>query len=63
MNNTNVFATTNRHLENFLHMHKIRFIDQRKTDDGLNQWIYIVTPAFNAVMAEYKEIYSGSFAS
>ena len=51
------FETTNRKLENFLYVHRISFIKQRKTEDGLNCWEYVVTDEFKRVIEEYKELY------
>ena len=51
------YATTNRNLENFMHLHKISFTAQRKTDDFLTEWLYACTPKFQEVLTEYRELY------
>lgn len=56
-----VFSTTNRNLENFMHMHKVRFISQQKTPDALTEWSYIVTPRFVEVFDEYRALRSVEF--
>lgn len=63
MNTINTFSTTNRHLENFLFMHRVRFIFHDKTDDGMTRWTYIDDDKFRKTLNEYKELYPGSFAS
>ena len=57
MNNNRIFKTTNRKLEQFLHMHRISFITQRKSADGMNEWFYTITPEFVKVYQEYRELY------
>ena len=57
MNAPEIFDTTNIRLENFMHLHRVPFFDQRKTRDGMNQWLYYVTPRFEEVLAEYMHIY------
>lgn len=56
-----IFATTNRHLENFLFMHRIRFSSQEKTEDGVTKWSYFADDAFNRVLTEYKQLYPKGF--
>lgn len=56
MNIGTMFSTTNRNLENFLHMHKVRFVSQQKTEDQLTQWTYVVTPRFLEVFNEYRSL-------
>ncbi len=56
MENTKFFRTTNRNLENFLHMHKIQFFSQEKMDDGFNCWVYLRTENFNRVFSEYNAL-------
>ena len=53
----NIYATTNKHLENFLYMHKIRFAVCRKTEDCQTEWLYKITPDFQRVFEEYRELY------
>lgn len=55
-----IFKTTNRHLEQFLFMHKIRFVSQSKTEDGMNCWSYLVNKQFLEVLKEYKDIHCTS---
>ena len=62
MNTANIFSTTNRHLENFLFMHRIRFISHGKTEDGMTKWTYLVDEKFEEVLREYKELYPRGFA-
>ena len=64
MNSTNiqVFRTSNRHLEGFLFMHKVRFIRQERTPDGCTCWIYIRNEKFEKVFEEYKELYPNHFS-
>ena len=57
------FYTTNRHLENFLFMHRIRFQSQQKNEDGTNQWAYLVDEKFQEILDEYKKLYPKGFAS
>ena len=57
------FSTTNRHLENFLFMHRIRFIFHDKTEDGMTRWTYLVDEKFDKTLTEYKELYPKGFAS
>lgn len=57
MNSNGIFKTTNRRLEQFLHMHRIAFDDQRKGADGMTEWFYIITPQFLKVYREYQELY------
>lgn len=57
MNNP-VFVTMNPKLEQFLYMHKIRFISQRKREeDLLTEWTYLMTPRLKEVIAEFREIW------
>lgn len=60
MNNNSIFKTTNRKLEQFLHMHRISFVTQRKSEDGMNEWSYIITPEFVKVYQEYRELYANN---
>lgn len=53
----NIFQTTNRKLENFLYLHKIHHVGQMKNEDGMNVWLYSVTPRFTEVLNEFKSIY------
>lgn len=57
------FSTTNRNLENFLFMHRIRFIFHDKTEDGMTRWTYLVDDKFKKTLNEYKELYPRGFAS
>lgn len=61
--NINIYTTSNRELENFLYLHRVRFLYHNKTDDGLTCWTYLVNARFNEVLAEYKSIYPERFAS
>lgn len=63
MNTVNIFTTTNRHLENFLFMHRIRFISHGKTEDGMTQWSYLADEKFQEVLSEYKQLYPKGFVS
>lgn len=63
MNNANTFSTTNRHLENFLFMHRIRFISFDKTEDGMTRWTYLADHRFEKILDEYKQLYPKGFAS
>lgn len=58
MNNFTQYVTTNRKLENFLYLHKVDFISQHKTDDGLTAWVYERTPEFERALDEYKLLYT-----
>ena len=58
MNGNNIFKTSNRKLEQFLHMHRIAFDDQRKSADGMNEWFYTITPELVKVYQEYRELYT-----
>jgi len=55
--NINCFETTDRFLERFLYLHKIRFIRQSKLQDGKTKWTYIVNDALQRAMDEYGCIY------
>ena len=63
MNSNRIFKTTNRKLEQFLHMHRIAFVDQCKSADGMNEWFYAVTPDFVKVYQEYRELYINNTVS
>lgn len=63
MNSATTFTTTNKHLENFLHLHKVHFIRQTKAEDGMPTWIYSITPRFKEVFDEYKLLYPRGFVS
>lgn len=52
-----LFYVTNRKLEQFLYAHRIDFLGQKKTASGRTCWIYIRTPRFNDVLAEYEKLY------
>lgn len=56
-----VFATTNRHLENFLYMHRVEFIGQHKTEENLNEWIYAISPSLMRSLEEYDSLYGSSY--
>ena len=60
METARIFKTANRRLENFLFLHHIHFFDQKKSDDGMNEWYYIVTPQFKKVYQEYRELWDGN---
>ena len=51
------FKTANVRLEQFLFMHRIRFIRFRKNDDMLTEWVYEMTPYLEKVVAEFREIW------
>ena len=57
METKQVFKTANRRLEQFLFLHRVFFFDQKKSDDGMNEWCYIVTPQFRKVYQEYRELW------
>lgn len=61
--NINIYTTSNRELENFLYLHRVRFLYQNKSEDGLTCWTYLVNDRFNEVLEEYKSIYPERFAS
>ena len=63
MENSNVFTTTNRHLEGFLFMHKVRFARQERLKDGSVCWIYIRDQKFKEAFEEYKELYPDRFTA
>lgn len=52
------FITANQKLEQFLWMHRITFIRQRKNDDCLNEWVYEWTPLLEEVVAEFRRIWA-----
>ena len=57
METARIFKTANRRLENFLFLHRIHFFDQKKNDDDMTEWYYIVTPQFRKVYQEYRELW------
>lgn len=56
-----VFSTTDRHLENFLYYHRIRFSAQEKGADGLNEWYYVKTNDLRKCIAEYNQLYGAKY--
>lgn len=52
-----LFYVTNRKLEQFLYAHRIDFIGQKKSTSGRTCWVYIRTPRFDEVLAEYEQLY------
>lgn len=63
MNNTNIFSTTNRHLEQFLYMHRIHFHIWNKSEDGCTTWHYHVTDELTEILNEYRDLYPHKFVS
>ena len=63
MNTTNMFQTTNRHLENFLFMHRINFHTWFKNESGDTVWIYRITDELTNAINEYRALYPRRFVS
>jgi len=57
LENRRYFTTTNRKLENFMYLHRINHVGQFKNDDGMNAWVYIVTPRFREILEEFYSIH------
>jgi len=55
MNET--FVTMNARLEQFLFYHRIRFLQCRKNEDMMTEWVYERTPKLEQVVKEYREIW------
>lgn len=52
----NTFETMNRKLEQFLYLHGIPHIDQYKSIDGLNVWVYHDSAEVKRVVTEFRTI-------
>lgn len=50
------FETTDRRLEQFLFVHRIRFSHQRKDDCRRNVWAYPISPHLRRVVREYRRL-------
>jgi len=56
------FETTNRKLEQFLHLHKIFYKNHYKSDvDNMTIWVYSDTQELRDAVMEYMKIYSGIY--
>lgn len=51
-----MFQTTSRRLEEFLHVHLIRWVSQDKDEYGDTQWTYEDTEELRRVVVEFKSI-------
>lgn len=56
MQNLQLVRIRNRKLEQFLHIHGIRFFDTGKDFDGITWWDYEKTEWFDTVVNEYKYV-------
>lgn len=56
MNNTAIFETTNRKLEQFLYAHEIFHIGSRTNEDTYTVWQYEDTPELHEIIREFKAV-------
>jgi hypothetical protein len=51
-----VFETMSRKLEQFLYLHDIRWSSSYRNVDGVQVWVYKLTPETQRVINEFREI-------
>ena len=58
MQRLNNFETTSKSLEEFLHVHGIRWVSSYRNIANLTVWVYPRTTYLELIVAEYREVRS-----
>lgn len=56
-----MFETASKKLEEFIHVHHIRWVSSHRNPDGLTVWVYERTPRLDAVVEEYRQIVAAAY--